>query len=292
MKAAEVMGGLGIQVNHKFRSMKTIAYITIVIIAIIGCRPAKKVQHIQEAISKKDTSARVVVTPEKSVDSFSIVKNIIADVTKKRIDFITFTAKVKIDYEGKENSDQATAYIRIQKDSLIWISLTGALGIEGMRVLISKDSVKLMNKLKKTVQYRSLAYLQELTEVPFDFYSLQDLIIGNPIFLDSNIVSYKSNGNELLILMTGNVFKHLITLENNYFKVLHSKLDDIDATRNRTCDITYDNYENVGDFNFSTKRKITVAEKAKLDINLDFKSYNFNKPQDYPFNIPKNYKRR
>jgi hypothetical protein len=27
-----------------------------------------------------------------------------------------------------------------------------------------------------------------------------------------------------------------------------------------------------------------------LDINLDFKTYNFNKPQDYPFNIPKNYK--
>src|SRR4051812_43134633 len=188
--------------------MKTIVCSIALIIAIAGCRPAKKVQHIQEAISKKDTSARVIVTPEKIVDSFSIVKNIIADVTKKRIDFTTFTAKVKIEYEGKENSDQATAYVRIQKDSLIWVSLTGALGIEGMRVLINKDSVKLMNKLKKTVQYRSIAYLQELTEVPFDFYSLQDLMVGNPVFLDSNIVSYKSNGKELLVLMVGNVFKH------------------------------------------------------------------------------------
>jgi hypothetical protein len=272
--------------------MKTIAYTIVVLVAIAGCRPAKKVEHIQAAISKKDTSARVIVTPEKVVDSLSIVKNIIADITKNRIDFTTFAAKVKIEYEGKENSDQATAYIRIQKDSLIWISLTGALGIEGMRVLITKDSVKLMNKLQKTVQYRSLAYLQDLTEVPFDFYALQDIIVGNPVFLDSNIVSYQSNGKDLLVLMAGNVFKHLITLENNDFKVLHSKLDDIDATRNRTCDITYDGYENASNFNFSTKRKITVAEKAKLNINLDFKSYNFSKPQDYPFNIPKNYKRR
>ena len=272
--------------------MKKIAFTIVVIVAIAGCRPAKKVEHIQAAISKKDTSSRVIVTPEKVVDSLSIVKNIIADVTKNRIDFTTFTAKVKIEYEGKENSDQATAYIRIQKDSLIWISLTGALGIEGIRVLITKDSVRLMNKLQKTVQYRSLAYLQELTEVPFDFYAVQDIIVGNPVFLDSNIVSYQSNGKDLLVLMVGNLFKHLITLENNDFKVLHSKLDDIDATRNRTCDITYDGYENAGNFNFSTKRKITVAEKAKLDINLDFKSYNFNKPQDYPFNIPKNYKRR
>src|SRR6476660_3850832 len=123
--------------------MKKIAFTIVVIVAIAGCRPAKKVEHIQVAISKKDTSSRVIVTPEKVVDSLSIVKNIIADVTKNRIDFTTFTAKVKIGYEGKENSDQATAYVRIQKDSLIWISLTGALGIEGIRVLISRDSVKL-----------------------------------------------------------------------------------------------------------------------------------------------------
>ena len=157
--------------------------------------------------------------------------------------------------------------------------------------MINKDSVKLMNKLEKTVEYRSIAYLQELTEVPFDFYALQDVIVGNPVFIDSNIVSYKSTGNELLVLMVGNVFKHLITLSSTDLKVLHSKLDDVDSTRNRTADITYDSYENAGSFNFSTKRKITVAEKSKLDINLDFKSYSFNKPQDYPFNIPKNYKR-
>src|SRR2546423_13162425 len=104
--------------------MKTIAYTIVVIIGIVGCRPAKKVQHIQEAISKKDTSARVIVKFE-AIDSFSLVKSIIHKLIVQRIDFTTFSGKVKIDYEGKENSDQATAYIRMQKDSLIWISLTG-----------------------------------------------------------------------------------------------------------------------------------------------------------------------
>jgi hypothetical protein len=274
--------------------MKKIACLLAIVITVASCRPAKKVQHIEQAISKKDTSERVVVkTEENKVDSFAIVKNIMSNLVKQRIDFNTFSAKVKIDYEGKENSDQATAYIRIQKDSLIWISLTGALGIEGIRVIINKDSVKLMNKLQKVVQFRSIAYLQELTEVPFDFYNLQDVIVGNPVFIDTtNIVSYQTTGNELLVLMIGNVFKNLLTLDNSQFKILHSKLDDVDSVRNRTADITYDNYENAGSFNFSTKRKISVAEKSRLDINLDYKSYNFNKPQDYPFNIPKNYKRR
>lgn len=274
--------------------MKKLSYILLLIIFAAACRPAKKVQRIEDALSKKDTGQIVVVKPlEEAVDSFSIVKSIIGNLNKHRIGFNTFSAKMKVDYEGKEDGSQsATAYVRVEKDSIIWISLTGALGIEGFRVLINKDSVKVMNKLQKTVQYRSIAYLQELTEVPFDFYALQDVIIGNPVFIDSNVVSYKASDKELLVLMAGNIFKHLITLENKDFKVIHSKLDDVDAMRNRTCDITYDGYENAGDFFFSTKRKITIAEKSKLDIDVEFKSYSFNKPQDYPFSIPKNYKRR
>jgi hypothetical protein len=47
----------------------------------------------------------------------------------------------------------------MKKDSLIWISVNGALGIEGMRVLIDKDSVRILNKLDKEYQVRSLEYL-------------------------------------------------------------------------------------------------------------------------------------
>jgi outer membrane lipoprotein-sorting protein len=121
---------------------------------------------------------------------------------------------------------------------------------------------------------------------------MQDLVIGNPVFIDSNIVSYKeNNNNELLVLMSGNIFKHLITLDNKDYKVLHSKLDDIDVVRNRTCDITFSDYENGAGVPFSLTRKISVAERSKLDINLEFKQYVFNQPTTFPFSIPKNYKR-
>lgn len=281
---------MAIQANHKEKEMsRYLLYVVVLIGMGVGCRPAKKVQRIEQSISKKDTAETVIIKP--AIDSFSIVKNIVDSLNEKRIAFNTFSGKIKVDYEGKEGGDQATAYVRIRKDSIIWLSLTGALGIEGYRLMISKDSFRLMNKLQKTVQYRSIAYLQEITEVPFDFYSLQDMIIGNPVFIDSNVVSYKNNQSELLILMVGNVFKHLLTVENGDHLIRHSKLDDVNPIRNRTCDITYDSYENAGNFYFSTKRRISVAEKSKLDINIEFKQYNFNKPLDFPFNIPKNYKR-
>ena len=142
------------------------------------------------------------------------------------------------------------------------------------------------------MQVRGINYLQELTQLPFDFQTMQDLVVGNPVFTDSNIVSYKvNNNNELLVLMTGNIFKHLITLDNTNYRIIHSKLDDVDASRNRTCDITFNDYDNAAGLPFSTKRKISVAERSKLDINLDFKQYSFNQPITFPFSIPKNYKR-
>ena len=73
--------------------------------------------------------------------------------------------------------------------------------------------------------------------------------------------------------------------------VQSSKLDDLDELRNRTCYIAYSDYENKENVNFATKRHITVTEKKKLDIKLDFKQYDFNETLSFPFSVPKNYKR-
>jgi hypothetical protein len=273
--------------------MKFVVYTIAVALLAVGCRPAKKIQRVENAITntKKDTVAKVIVKPE-AVDSMALVKNIITTLRTGLIDFNTFTAKVKVEYEDKNGGDQANANIQMQKDSAIWISLTGPFNIEGVRLLVTKDSVKLMNKIKKTIQINSISYLKELIRIPFDFYTLQSAIIGNPVFMDGKVVSYKKAENGLQVLLVGKLFKHLITLDATDKKVLHSKLDDVDSVRNRTCDITFEQYENAGNIAFSTARKIVVSEHSKLDVSLNFKKYSFNEPVSFPFNIPKNFKRK
>ncbi len=267
-------------------------YISLCIVLFFSaCRPVKKVQRIGEVITTKDTVSRAI-TQSSTVDSATIVKSIVANLTSQRINFNTFSAKMKMDYDGSGNNGQATVYLRMQKDKVIWMSLTGALGIEGFRVMITPDSVKIMNKLDKVIRHRPIGYLQELTQVPVDFKSLQDILIGNPVYLDSNIISYKINNDNLLILMSGSLFKNLLTLDKESLRIMHSKLDDVNPVKNRTADITYDDYEKENDFYFSTHRRISVAEKSKLDVDLQFKQYDFDKPQTFPFNIPKNYKVR
>jgi hypothetical protein len=255
-----------------------------------SCRSTKK---IQTAIAQIDTVAVVVVPIDNSgKDSIDFIKENYNKVQSNRINFTTFAAKIDIDYEDANGKKyNVNAHLRMYKDSVIWISITAILGIEGLRAYITPDSVKLLDKQNKIYIARSVSYLQEVTALPLGLLSLQDLLMGNPVFLDSNIVSYTKSPNTISLLSTGSFFKNLFTISEMDKLILSSKLDDIDELRNRTCYLTYDDYENKKGTNFSTKRTISVSEKGKLDIKLDFKQYDFNETLSFPFNIPKSYKR-
>lgn len=267
--------------------------LSVVLLFLFSCHTSKKI--ITKAIAPKDTAAAVVIV-HTSADSLLMQNTAMEKLRHHHIDFNTFNAKIKVEYEDAKGSHpDITAIVRIVKDSAIWMSITvpiAFVNFEAFRVLINKDSVILLDKQHKEVQYRSIDYLQDVTDIPFDFKTLQDLLIGNPIFLDSNIVSYRKIENKLLISTAGNLFKHLLTLSADNYFLLHSKLDDVDFTRNRTADITYSAFENKNGIDFSTYREITVSEKNKVDIRLNFKQYEFNKELSVYFNIPKNYKRK
>lgn len=260
------------------------------ILSLFSCRTVKKINKV---ITTKDTTV-VVTADQTNMDSLMAIKKTIENLNKNYINFKTFSAKIKVEYQdSKGKQPDVTAIIRIVKDSAIWISLTASfLNIEIYRVLVTKDSVILLNKQEKEVQFRSLDYLQEVTQIPFDYKTLQDLLIGNPVFTDSNIVYYKKTEDRILFSMVSQFFKNLITLSVDKSLLMHSKLDDVDITRSRTADLTYGDYENKTGFNFSTYREITVSEKNKLDIQLNFKQYEFNKELSVLFNIPKNYTRK
>jgi hypothetical protein len=270
--------------------MTRILAFVILIGLLTSCRSTKK---IQTAIAKKDTLAVVNVPagPSRN-DTVRMIKETLSRVDSNRIDFRTYSAKVNVDYTGGDGKKyNVNANIRMLKDSAIWVSVNAILGIEAMRLFITKDSVKLLDKLNKTFTDRSVDYLREVTSLPLNLYTLQDLIIGNPVFLDSNVVSYSLSNNQISLLSLGELFKNLITVDANDKTLLHSKLDDVNPGRNRTADLTYSDYESKRGKPFSTKRRIVVAEKNRLDVKLDFKQYDFDQEVSFPFSIPKNYSR-
>jgi hypothetical protein len=66
---------------------------------------------IQEAITKKDTTQTIVIKESPRIDSAAIVKDIMSKVVRRKIDFNTFNAKIKVKAESAEKSDNFTVYM-------------------------------------------------------------------------------------------------------------------------------------------------------------------------------------
>jgi hypothetical protein len=268
-----------------------ILFLAMVILSAGGCRSTRKIQTV--ITTKRDTTVQITPVTDPRADSLRYIRQVYDHIMQNKIDYRTFSCKVKVDFEGSDGKKtDFNVFIRLKKDSVMWISIIAVLGIEGFKILITPDSVKVIDKLQKVVQLRSVEYLREVSRIPMSFTELQDLLIGNPIYLDSNIVSYKKEEKTVSLISVGELFKHLVTVDNGDYSLQHSKLDDVDAIRARTADITYGGFENKQGVRFSTVRRITVSEKTKIEIKLEFKQWEFNEDLNFPFNIPRNYKQQ
>jgi hypothetical protein len=271
--------------------MMRVLSVLLAVVLLASCRSTKK---IQTAIAQKDTAGTVrVAPPVATFDSAAYMKGLLQSLDSGRIEYKSFSAKINVDYrDANDKKYDLNVNVRMLKDSIIWMSVNAILGIEGIRLIVTKDSVKMLNKQDKVYTARSIDYLQEVTALPLNLSVLQDLIIGNPVFLDSNLISFSSNSadNTISMLSLGKWIKNMVTINEKQRKLLRSKLDDANITKSRTADLTYGDYENKNGVLFAEKRKITVVEKKKLDVGLEFKQYEFNGEVSFPFTIPKNYK--
>ena len=272
------------------KMIKCIVPFIVLVIFFTACRSSRSIQTTIPAKDSARIEVKDVANPRE--DSVNYIREKYIRIENNRIKYITFSAKIDVAYRDAEGKKvNATAHLRMHKDSVIWVSLTGPLGIEGIRAIITKDSLKWLDKQDKIYTARSFSFLQDMSELPLELSSLQDLLIGNPVFFDSTINSYSKGPGSISFLCTGQYFKNLYTISESDNLAQSSKLDDIDVSRNRTCYLTYAAYEDKKGPVFASKRGISVTEKKKLDIELDFKQYEFNETLSFPFTVPKNYKR-
>jgi hypothetical protein len=270
-------------------NLHTICIAGLSMLLFSSCRLSRK---IHRTMQPKETNTTALYLSE--ADSIQMVQSAYNQLVGYKKTFSTFQAKAKIESSGaKGKNPDVTAVIKIKQDSAIWISLSATiLNYEVYRVLITKDSVVLMNKQDKEVQYRSIAYLQELIQAPFDYHTLEDLIVGHPVFLSDSVINFGKSASDVSVTMLGRFFKHLITWNPTTGQLLQSKLDDIDLSRNRTIYMQYDKHENQDGFVFARERRLFASEKNTLEVFIEFKSYEWGIPLSIQFNVPKNYKKK
>jgi hypothetical protein len=267
-----------------------------------ACRSTKTIRKVIAAPAvHPDTTgdaARAAALPARDLhaDSVEMIRKAVAGIRQNHIDFQSFSGHMHVHFQSEDGKDyEVNTVVHTVKDQRIWLSVFGSMGpvtIEVFRVLITPDSVKILDKMKHIARLRSVSYLQEQVHLPVDFRAVQDILMGNPVYLDTTkILYYRKETKGLSLYTIGKVFSNFLTLNPDYTPH-HSKLDDTDPMQARTCDLTYGDYDNSGPVPFSTYRKVSVQEKGKVDIEIVIKQFKFNEALSDNFSIPKNYKRR
>jgi len=104
-----------------------------------------------------------------------------AKLIENQMEFDYLSAKFSLAYGEGKNKTNLRGQLRIKNDSLIWMSISPALGIEAARILLSKDSVKYINRLNKTYFAGEYELIDSIINTTIDFSLLQSMFVGNDL---------------------------------------------------------------------------------------------------------------
>ena len=211
------------------------------------------------------------------------------------VDYFSFdylTAKAKINYKDSKQNLNATSNIRVKKDSLIWLSVS-KVGVEAARILITKDSLFLLDKLKKRYTKKGFDALSKEFDFEINYNLVESVILGNLIYPYQR---EKLETSEKYLYYDQRLAKFLF---NNYIGVETRKLEKLlveDVETNSTISVTYGDFKEVNAeiFPFTIAASINYVEKTKQNIAIDIgfsKAEIADEPLRFPFSIPSKYRR-
>ncbi len=261
-------------------------------------------------------SKEVIVTQEplKERSQAYLTRNI----EKNKFDFEWLGMKLDAEFTSGEEQQGFKATVRMRKDSAVSVSVSPALGIEVLRLLVDKDSLKMVSDIPgdKYVFLGSVNQLTDLAKIDLDLSTLQDLLIGNPIGLSREEGRMKSGIEKLDVeyytlvsrmsrrvrrasedqdsltnrdgrrvpkrLEDNDWISSKFWIESDLFKVVKCELTDIRTKR--MVQINYSEFDEEDPSHYPHKCKIQIDD-LKGKTSLDFKIVRVNTQNHYDFSF-------
>lgn len=215
------------------------------------------------------------------------------DVNVEEIDFDYFVARTKVRYAEGDKQVNGNANIRIKKDSLIWFSVSPSIGLEATRVMISKDTAIVINRMDKEYYIFNFEEISRYFNFQVDFDLIQSILLGNlarPIDEDTKIA--KENDYYMIKQTSGPLDIQSFVLMDNK-KIETVLINEVETSNFMT--LKYSEFKETSEYLFPKICQINLTYKAKkgplvTSINLQHnKAEISDKKLKFPFNIPAKY---
>lgn len=218
--------------------------------------------------------------------------------------FTYFSGKFSAEYKNKKKTTSFNGQIRIRKDSAIWLSLTPGLGIEALRLIITQDSVKMINKLNNTYFIEDYEVVNRFLNTNIDFDILQAYLLGNDLEFYENgkfragidrgmyklstaqrmkLKKYVRNSREEVRAFIQNIW-----LDPESFKIREADVKEISNEKIK-LQAEYGDFEDVNGQLFPKKLDVTIWADNTIKVTAQFSRISVDVPQQFPFRIPSGY---
>ena len=261
-------------------------------------------------------SKEVVVTQEPLKERSQIF--LTRHIDKNKFDFDWLGMKLDAEFTTGEEQQGFKATVRMRKDSAVSVSVSPALGIEVLRLLVDKDSLKMVSDIPgdKYVFLGSVDQLTDLAKIDLDLSTLQDLLVGNPIGLSREEGKMKSGIEKLDVeyytlisrmsrrvrratevqdsmpthearriprrLEDNDWISSKFWIESNLYKIVKCELTDIRTKR--MVQINYAEFDEEDPSHYPHKCNIQIND-VKGNTALDFKIVRLNTQNHYDFSF-------
>lgn len=248
------------------------------LLVMMSCKARKQVVAVQPVIIPPTNTTKPV--------------NPIDAIKAQQLNFNTFSAKANAELSIDGDKNDVTLNIRIARDKKIWVSVikTVLIDIDLARVLITPDSIFLVNKWEKTYVRKPFSFIHTYGGKQFNYKTLESLLVGNAlleILNDKSTAIQKDNSNTILSGSLQNVVYKLLL--GGDMRVAQLNLSN--PAEAQTLQVNDKEFIQVGSKIVPSRIDIQSAIKEKkIKVNLQYSKVDFDQQLDFPFNIPESYK--
>jgi len=133
---------------------------------------------------------------------------LVKKLEKNSLSYEWLSLKTKVNAVVDDQSQGFKATVRIRKDSAIAISISPALGVEVVKLVITRDSVKYLSKIPGDKHYYKGDFqgINAFLGADFNYGMIQSIITGEPVELNRKDDKLKSNvdGREYVLVQKYN----------------------------------------------------------------------------------------
>jgi len=214
-------------------------------------------------------------------------------INEFQFDYFILKSKINLVDDGKKQN--ATVLFRIKKDSIIWFNISGSLGIQGVRGILTKDSVKILNRVEKEYSEYDYNELSKLFKFNLSYDLIEAIIVGNPPRKIEAVNEAKLVKDQFWITQKENQY-NILSKVNSATRRLQEVTVTEDSTGNK-LELKYNNFQLIEQQVFPFSCNISLfyeTNKGIIVTNLDIihnKVEISDKSLKFPFNIPNKYER-